>query len=112
MNKWKWQIENSEYLKKSVERCVNKNIVLPTFNQLKQPETIPLEIQKELEKIEIDAIHPLNLFRINWRNNPITKKIDGINFLEIPKEITGVKARIIGLVGKNFPTGADRKSVV
>jgi cysteine synthase len=31
-----------------------------------------------------------------------------VNFLEIPREITGVKARIIGLTGKYFPTGAHK----
>ncbi|MCZ6703531.1 MAG: pyridoxal-phosphate dependent enzyme, partial [Ignavibacteria bacterium] len=30
------------------------------------------------------------------------------NYLEIPKEITGVKARIVGLVGKFFPTGTHK----
>ena len=34
--------------------------------------------------------------------------IGDINYLEIPKEISGVDARIIGLVGKFFPTGAHR----
>ncbi|MHB8931481.1 MAG: pyridoxal-phosphate dependent enzyme, partial [Melioribacteraceae bacterium] len=32
----------------------------------------------------------------------------GINFLEIPREITGIKARVVGLVGKFFPTGAHK----
>ncbi len=108
MNKWKWKIENTENLKRTITRCKEKGIILPTFHQLKHPETIPSKIQKELEKIEINDIHPLNLFRINWKNDPLTKKIGEINFVEIPKEITGVKARIIGLVGKHFPTGAHK----
>jgi len=32
----------------------------------------------------------------------------GVNYLEIPRSITGTKARIIGLVGKWFPTGAHK----
>ena len=31
-----------------------------------------------------------------------------MNYLEIPPAITGVKARVIGLVGKYFPTGAHK----
>ena len=105
---WNWNILNEEYLEKTIERCRNQKIILPTFNQLKHPLTISKEIQNKLENIDIQALHPLNLFRINWCNNPETRRIGGINFLEIPKEITGVKARIIGLVGKFFPTGAHK----
>jgi cysteine synthase len=105
---WNWNIENEEYLSNTIERCRNQKIILPTFNQLKHPLTIPTGIQDSLENVDIQALHPLNLFRINWCNDPLTGRIGGINYLEIPKEITGVKARIIGLVGKFFPTGAHK----
>ncbi len=108
MHNWNWQIENETYLKKTIKRCREKKIILPTFKQLKEPNTIPQKIQKQLELIGINDLHPLNLFRINWRNDKSTGKIGAINYLEIPKEITGVKARIIGLVGKYFPTGAHK----
>jgi len=108
MNNWQWEIINEEYFKRTIERCREKKIVLPTFNQLKHPEELPDSIKNELKKIDMQEIHPLNLFRINWRNNNKTQTIGDINFLEIPKEITGIKARIIGLVGKFFPTGAHK----
>jgi cysteine synthase len=108
MSNWNWKIQNEEYLKRSIKRCKDKKIILPTFKQLKQPDTIPQEIQKKLEAVGINELHPLNLYRINWRNDPETGKIGEINFVEIPKEISGIKARIIGLVGKNFPTGAHK----
>src|SRR5262249_42737592 len=52
----------------------------------------------------------VNLYRVNWHNEPKEKggQFGGVNFLEIPREITGVKARIFGLVGKWFPTGAHK----
>lgn len=108
MEKWSWEIKNRQYLENTKKRAHRQNIILPTFNQLKHPETIPAEIQKKLEKVDLQETHPLNLFRINWCNDPVSGGIDGINYLEIPKEITGVKARIIGLVGKFFPTGAHK----
>lgn len=108
MEKWTWKIENEDFLKKSAERCKRQNILLPTFKQLKHPELIPENIQTKLEKISINEVNPLNLFRINWKNDIATGRIGGINFFEIPKEITGVKARIIGLAGKFFPTGAHK----
>lgn len=108
MERWSWQIENDEYLKKAVKRCKEQKILLPTFNQLKHPAEIPDVINNELEKVGLEEINPLNLFRINWRNDPKTGKICDINYLEIPREITGIKARVIGLVGKFFPTGAHK----
>ncbi len=94
--------------KKQFKRCKEKNIILPKFMELKEPETIPNEIKEKLKSVGMQEVHPLNLFRINWQNDPQTGGIGEINFLEIPKEITGVKARIVGLVGKFFPTGAHK----
>ncbi|MBU2444151.1 MAG: pyridoxal-phosphate dependent enzyme [Bacteroidetes bacterium] len=108
MNEWKWSIKNEGFLQRSIERCRKQKIILPTFKQLKEPGTVPKSIQSQLGKIGMEELHPLNLFRINWRNDPSSGEIGGINYLEIPKEITGVKARIIGLVGKFFPTGAHK----
>jgi len=108
MNNWSWHIENKEYLEKTIERCKKQKIILPKFSEMKNPETIPQKIQDKLLKVGLQDTDPLNLFRINWQNDSTTGKISGINFLEIPKEITGVKARIIGLVGKFFPTGAHK----
>jgi len=108
MESWNWEIENRQNLEKTITRCREKKIILPTFAQLKNPETIPLEILKELKQVDLQEVHPLNLFRINWRNDSLTNGIGEINYLEIPKEITGVDAKIIGLVGKHFPTGAHK----
>lgn len=108
MDSWNWEIQNHDYLLKTIERCKRQKILLPTFKQLKQPETIPQKLIQDLQGIDLQATHPLNLFRINWRNDPLSGGIGDINYLEIPPEITGVKARIIGLVGKFFPTGAHK----
>ncbi len=108
MQEWSWEVENEEYLKNSIKRARERNIILPTFEELKHPEKIPPEIIDELKKIGLWDLHPRNLFRINWANDYETGGIGGINYLEIPGEITGVKARIVGLVGKFFPTGAHK----
>lgn len=108
MSLWNWNIQNKDFLERTIKRCKENKILLPTFEQLKHPHKIPKEIQEKLKSIGLQEVHPLNLFRINWNNNPNDGSIGGINFLEIPKEITGVKARIIGLVGKHFPTGAHK----
>lgn len=108
MAKWEWKIENEEFLNKTTKRCKEKKIILPKFSELRNPETIPQHIVDKLKEIDINEIHPLNLFRINWQNDMMSGGIGEVNFLEIPAEITGVKARIIGLIGKFFPTGAHK----
>lgn len=108
MSSWNWEIENKDYLEKSITRCRKQKIILPTFSQLKQPESIPDKVKSDLTKIGMQDVHPMNLFRINWRNDSVSGGIGNINYLEIPKEITGIKAKIIGLVGKFFPTGAHK----
>jgi len=99
---------NQEVRKRTAKRCREKGIILPTFKQLRHPESIPAEIKDKLKLIGLWDINPLNLFRITWKNDIQSGLFGPVNYLEIPKEITGVKAKIIGLVGKYFPTGAHK----
>ncbi|MBD3405189.1 MAG: pyridoxal-phosphate dependent enzyme [Candidatus Lokiarchaeota archaeon] len=102
---------NEEQLERTVERCRERNIVIPTFDQLKNPERIPEKIKDDLKSIDLWAVEPQNLFRITWKNAPQDR--GGLyrelpNYMEIPKELTGIQARVIALVGKWFPTGAHK----
>lgn len=94
--------------KSSAKRCREKGITIPTFKQLRNPELVPNEIKDKLKSIGLWDINPLNLYRITWKNDVRTGQYGKVNYFEIPREITGVKARIIGLVGKYFPTGAHK----
>lgn len=99
---------NREVVKRTAARCRERGIIIPTFQQLRDPEQIPARIKEKLSTIGLWDIDPLNLFRITWKNDPQTGGFGPVNYLEIPREISGVKARIIGLVGKYFPTGAHK----
>jgi len=99
---------NQAVLKKTAELCRKRNIVIPTFAQMKDPALIPDKIKKELKKTALKDINPLNLFRINWHNDHETGLYGGVNYLELPEAVTGIKARVIGIVGKYFPTGAHK----
>ncbi len=99
---------NHEVIKKTAARCRDRGITIPTFAQMRNPNLIPRAIQEKLSKVGLWDINPVNLFRITWKNDMKTGLYGGVNYIEIPKEITGVKARIIGLVGKYFPTGAHK----
>jgi cysteine synthase A len=97
-----------EVIRKTAARCRERGIVLPTFKQLRDPSLIPPAIKGKLKGVGLWDVNPVNLFRITWKNNVKTGLYGGVNYLEIPPAITGVKARVIGLVGKYFPTGAHK----
>lgn len=99
-----------ERLERAVKRAKERNIVVPTLAQQKNPALIPDEVVNQLTDIGLWDVHPANLFRISWYNEPQPHggKFGGINYLEFPKELTGVDARIVAISGKWFPTGAHK----
>ncbi len=99
-----------ERLKNTVKRARERNIIIPTFAQMKNPDLIPEKVKEELKSIGLWELNPRNLFRITWKNEPKEKGggFNGVNYMELPKSLTGVDARIIVLVGKWFPTGAHK----
>jgi len=101
---------NEEQLERTVERAREQNIVIPTFEQMKNPELIPDKVKEDLKDVGLWDINPANLFRISWKNEPIESGggFNGVNYLELPSSLTGTEARIIALVGKWFPTGAHK----
>jgi hypothetical protein len=69
MNNWNWQIRNKSFLEKSIKRCREKKIILPTFKQLKDPSLIPSKIQKQLESVDLNDIHPARSeTSITWKS--------------------------------------------
>ncbi|MBI5511601.1 MAG: pyridoxal-phosphate dependent enzyme [Deltaproteobacteria bacterium] len=99
---------NEAVLARAVRRCKEKNVLVPTFAEMKDPARVPQRVKDELKGIGLWDVHPLNLFRISWKNDPKSGQFHGVNVLEMPRALTGVKARIFGLVGKFFPTGAHK----
>ncbi len=97
-------------LQRAVKRARERDIIIPTFAQQKDPSLVPDSIKKELKGIGLWDITPRNLYRITWKNEPVPSGggYDGVNYLELPSSLTGVDARIIVLVGKWFPTGAHK----
>jgi cysteine synthase len=95
-------------LKRTANRCRERGVVIPTFKQLRDPSTIPSELQQKLNGVGLWDVNPINLFRISWKNDMRTGRYGAVNYFEVPREITGIRARVIGLVGKYFPTGAHK----
>lgn len=102
---------NKDQLDRTVQRCRERNIVIPTFAQLRNPNTAPERIRSQLARTSLWDIAPQNLYRITWKNEAVAK--GGLfrstaNYVELPPELTGVEARIVALVGKWFPTGSHK----
>ncbi len=102
--------DQKQILDNTVKRCRERNIIIPTYAEMAQPEKIPQKIQDELKGIGLWDLHPRNLFRITWKNEP--KPYGGgfgkVNYIELPGELTGINVRIFMLIGKYFPTGAHK----
>lgn len=101
---------NETGLAHNVERAKEQNIIIPTLQQMQHPEQIPEKIKDKLKDVGLWDVNPLNLFRITWKNEP--KESGGLfhgpNYIVLPPELTGVKAKIICMVGKWFPTGCHK----
>lgn len=102
---------NEERLQKTVLSAKERNILIPTLAQMKDPGKIPAKVKEKLKDVGLWDVNPINLFRISWKNEPV--KEGGLynklpNYIEIPSEISGVKARIFAMTGKFFPTGAHK----
>jgi cysteine synthase len=100
-----------ERLERTVQRARERNIIVPTFAQMKDPANlVPEKVKTELKEIGLWDLHPRNLYRITWKNEPKPSGglFGGLNFFEFPQSLTGTPARIVALVGKWFPTGAHK----
>ena len=97
-------------LERTIQRVRERNIIIPTFAQMKDPRLVPPGLQGALKSVGLWDVSPLNLFRITWKNEPVPfgGGFGGVNMIEFPASLTGTPARIIALVGKWFPTGAHK----
>jgi cysteine synthase len=97
-------------LEKTARLCRERQVLIPTFAELRDPSRVPAAVKRRLAKVGLWDVDPVNLFRISWHNEPVER--GGLynrgNWLELPSALTGVSARIVGLVGKWFPTGAHK----
>ena len=99
-----------ERLENTMKRVRERNIIIPTYAQMKNPDLIPAKVKEDLHSIGLWDLNPRNLFRISWKNEPVAQGggFGGVNYIEFPSSLIGTKARVIALVGKWFPTGAHK----
>ncbi|HPC06890.1 MAG TPA: pyridoxal-5-phosphate-dependent protein subunit beta, partial [Anaerolineaceae bacterium] len=68
---------------RAVKRAKEQNIIIPTFAEQRNPELVPAKIKQELKGIGLWDVHPRNLFRITWKNEPVTSGggFGGVNYI-------------------------------
>lgn len=76
----------------------------PTFEEMLHPDKIAPDVrQRALQALKADPLDPINLFNITWRNPD-----NEVNHVVLPPELTGVKAKIVVLFGREFPSGSHK----
>jgi cysteine synthase len=91
-------------LERAAERCREARIALPTFAQLADPSLVPDRIRNGLAGVGPDEPHPLNLFRVHWFNGKDrTGRAAVPEHVVLPRELTGVDAKVVVCLGDRFP---------
>jgi cysteine synthase A len=97
-------IVDAKVYERTLDRFREAGVVLPTLGQLKDPATIPAAIRVRLADVDPDVRHPLNLFRVHWFNDATRRGLAAVpEHVELPPELTGVRARIVLALGDRFP---------
>lgn len=75
--------------------------LLPTLNELLDPQTQPAAI-RAAAAASTDELDPIHLFNISWR------RTGSIPHVLLPPAMTGVKANILVMSARHFPTGSHK----
>ena len=76
----------------------------PNYDEMLNPKNMnPRVREKALEALKENELNSINLFNITWKdeNNEVRKVV-------LPKELTGVEANIVVMLGKGFPSGSHK----
>lgn len=88
----------------AIRRFRERRITLPTFAQLADPNLIPSSVLGELPGLDPDTPDPRNLWRVHWYNGADRRnRADLPVHVVLPRELTGVEAPIVVLLGNKFP---------
>jgi cysteine synthase len=76
----------------------------PTFEEMLHPHKIAPETRAKAIAARKDApLDPINLFNITWRDAD-----NHICYVVLPHELTGIKAEVVVLYGREFPSGSHK----
>jgi cysteine synthase len=75
----------------------------PTYSEMLNPDTIPVDVREKALRVKDIELDPLNLFNITWKDER-----GAVRKIVLPKELTGTEANIVVLLGKYFPSGSHK----
>ncbi len=75
----------------------------PTYDEMLNPSHIDPTIRKQALHAKNNELDPINLFNITWKNEK-----NEVNKIVLPKELTGIDANIIVMLGRYFPSGSHK----
>jgi Cysteine synthase len=76
----------------------------PTYSEMLHPETMDHAIRAEAVKaLKENELDPVNLFNITWKDEQ-----NRVRKIVLSKELTGVEANIVVMLGKDFPSGSHK----
>ncbi|HYN05206.1 MAG TPA: pyridoxal-5'-phosphate-dependent protein subunit beta, partial [Vicinamibacteria bacterium] len=74
----------------------------PTFAEMRDPGLVDPALREKAREARARPLDPLNLWNLSW-------KADGaVPFTVLPEALTGVRAPIVVLSGRHFPTGSHK----
>ena len=75
----------------------------PTYREMLHPELLPPAVRAQAGAGVANELDPINLFNITWRGSD-----NRIRHVVLSPQLTGVKANVIVLAGRYFPSGSHK----
>jgi len=75
----------------------------PTYREMLHPELLPPAVRARALAGAANGLDPIHLFNITWRD-----PANQVRHVVLPQELTGVRANIVVLVGRFFPSGSHK----
>lgn len=83
---------------------MNKIPFGPAYEEMLHPKKIDPQIRKQaLQAIQENETDPINLFNITWKD-----EAGQVRKIVLPKELSGVDANIVVMLGAYFPSGSHK----
>jgi cysteine synthase A len=74
----------------------------PTFAEMRDPALVDPAVREKAKEARSRPLDPLNLWNLSW-------KADGsVPFTVLPEALTGVRAPVVVISGRHFPTGSHK----
>jgi len=74
----------------------------PTFAEMREPGLVDPALRAKAARAREDPLDPLNLWNLSWKSG------GSVPFTVLPEALTGVRAPVVVLSGRLFPTGSHK----